>query len=187
MTVIVKPGVGHLDGLYSKFVYETLPFWHAIKVTPNILTTFGLISSIACVYFIYKRNTPLAILFLLLRMYFDYADGLTARRYNQTTKIGDWYDHIVDVCFFSIPLLIVLFMTKHRWLYLIPVIIFMFTTVINIGCIEKLYNEKTGNGGKSLEIVQNFCFYPEVFQWLDNSLLYIVIIIVIIILCHKEK
>jgi phosphatidylglycerophosphate synthase len=111
MTVIVKPGVGHLDGLYSKFVYETLPFWHAIKVTPNILTTFGLISSIACVYFIYKRNTPLAILFLLLRMYFDYADGLTARRYNQTTKIGDWYDHIVDVCFFSIPLLIVLFMT----------------------------------------------------------------------------
>ena len=63
----------------------------------------------------------------------------------------------------------------------------MFTTVINIGCIEKLYDEQTGNGGKILEIAQNFCFSPEVFKWLDNSVLYIVIIIVIIILCHKEK
>jgi hypothetical protein len=26
MNVVVKPGLGHLDTLYSKFVYETLPF-----------------------------------------------------------------------------------------------------------------------------------------------------------------
>lgn len=187
MSDVIKPGIGHLDALYSKFVYKTVPFWHSLKFTPNILTTFGLISSILCVYFIYKRNAPLAILFLILRMYFDYADGITARRYKQTTKLGDWYDHIVDICVFSIPLLIVLFMTKHRWFYLVPVIIIMITTTINIGCAEKLYHEKTGNGGKSLEITQNFCFAPEVFQWLDNSVLYIVITIVIIILCSKEK
>ena len=187
MSFTIKPGIGHLDALYSKFVYTTVPFWHAINITPNVLTTFGLISSIACVYFVHRRNTVLSIVFLLLRMYFDYADGIKARKYNQTSKFGDWYDHIVDVLFFFIPLVIVLLMTENKWVYIIPVVIFTTTTVINIGCIEKLYNEKTGEGGKSLEIAQKFCFSPEVFRWLDNSVLYIVIIIVIIVLCRKEN
>jgi len=187
MTVILKPGLGHLDKIYSQFVYETLPFWRALNITPNILTTFGMISSIACVYFVYTRNAPLAILFLILRMYFDYADGLTARRYNQTSKFGDYYDHIVDIFAFTLPLLIVLGMTKNRWLYLIPVILFMLAMVIYTGCIEKLYHEQTDKGEASLTFTQKLCFAPNVFKWLDNSVLYIVISIVIIILCYKEK
>jgi hypothetical protein len=63
----------------------------------------------------------------------------------------------------------------------------MITTVINIGCIEKLYREKTGNGGDSLRIAEKLCFAPSVFQWLDNSVLYIVIAVVVLILCNKEK
>ena len=187
MSLTIKPGIGHLDGVYSKFVYITVPFWNTMNITPNILTTFGLISSIACVYFVYRRNAVLSILFLLLRMYFDYADGITARRYNQTSEIGDWYDHIVDMFFFFIPLVIVLSMTDNKWMYIIPVLIFATTTVIGLGCIEKLYEEKTGEGGKSLQIPRKLCFAPKVFQWLDNSVLYIVIIIVIIVLCSKEN
>jgi phosphatidylglycerophosphate synthase len=118
-------------------------------------------------------------------MYFDYADGITARRYNQTTKLGDWYDHIVDIFGFTIPLLIVLSLPRDRWLYLVPVIIFMIATVINIGCIEKSYNKQTdGNGGDSLKIAEKLCFAPEVFRWLDNSVLYIVIIVIIILYSH---
>ena len=86
MTVVIKPGVGHLDKLYSKFVYNTVPFWHALKITPNILTTFGLLSSIACVYFIYKRKAAFAIVFLLLRMYFDIIHDYNSYKYRLYRK-----------------------------------------------------------------------------------------------------
>ena len=187
MIYILKPGLGHLDYQYSKLVNYTVSFWHKLKITPNILTTFGLISSIACVYFLFKRIVLLSLFFMVLRMYFDFADGITARKYNQTTKFGDWYDHLVDIVGFSIPLLIILSMTKHRIYYLVPTIIFMLCAIINVGCIEKEYYKETGNFGDSLTLASKLCFAPEVFKWLDNSVLYIVIGINIIIVCKLER
>jgi phosphatidylglycerophosphate synthase len=189
MTEQLKPGLGHLDKIYSQFVNKTIPLWHKLNITPNILTTFGLISSLLCVYFIYKRNAILAILFLWLRMYFDYADGMTARRYNQVSKFGDWYDHLVDTIGFSLPLIIVLFFTKNKWWYIIPILFFMILSVIYVGCIEKKYDEKNKDLEESdtLKFAKKLCFSPDLFKWVDNSALYIVITIVIIILCIKEK
>ena len=137
----IKSGVGYMDYAYSKYiVIPTLPLWHKIKVTPNILTTFGLISSVLFIYFLWKRNVVLAIVFLLLRQYFDYADGLLARKYKQISNFGDWYDHIVDSVFFMLPLiLLILFHTKKRIIYLCLLIPAILATIINIGCIEKNY------------------------------------------------
>jgi phosphatidylglycerophosphate synthase len=185
----LKPGLGHLDKIYSQFVDKTIPLWHKLNITPNILTTFGLISSLLCVYFIYKRNAILAILFLWLRMYFDYADGMTARRYNQVSKFGDWYDHLSDTIGFALPLIIVLFFTKNKWWYITPILLFMILSVIYVGCIEKKYDEKNEDLEESdtLKFAKKLCFSPDLFKWVDNSALYIVITIVIIILCIKEK
>ena len=46
----------------------------------------------------------LSILFLMLRWYFDFADGIFARKYNDTTTFGDYYDHIVDITFTILPI-----------------------------------------------------------------------------------
>lgn len=183
----LKPGLGHFDGVISKFVYETVPFWNSLNASPNTLTTFSLMCSVACIYYIHKRDAGKSILFLLLRMYFDYADGISARRYDKITDFGDWYDHVVDMFAFSIPLLIVLYKTKHRWKYIVPVAFFMIGTIINLSCIENEYEQKTGKRGNSLNIIKNSCFMPETFKWIDNSVLYMVIIIVIINLCKHEK
>ena len=102
-TNIIKPGQGYLDLPVSKFVLWTLPFWKSLNCTPNTLTTLGLIFSILCIYFLYKRNVILSIIFLLLRLYFDYADGLYARKYNQTSDFGNFYDSFVDI-FFSVKI-----------------------------------------------------------------------------------
>ena len=89
----VKPGIGILDSAITKAILPTLPVWHAAHCTPNTLTTLGMASSAACVYFLYRRNFPAALGFLVARVYFDYADGLLARKYDQTSVVGDWYDH----------------------------------------------------------------------------------------------
>jgi phosphatidylglycerophosphate synthase len=185
---VIKPGMGHMDSVYTEIVLKTVPFWHSIKFTPNMLTTLGLLCSILAIYFLWKRNMGLSILFVLLRQYFDYIDGLTARKYGQSTKIGDWYDHIVDIFGFIIPLLILIFVdTKKRWLYLAILIPAMFAVVINIGCIEKNYRAKTNKGGDSLKMAEKMCFSEDLFKIFDNSFLYLVIILVIILICVTEK
>lgn len=185
--VQIKPGVGYVDNVYSQLVLKTLPFWHSLGITPNMLTTMGLISSVLCIYFIWKRNMYPALLFLVLRMYLDYTDGLLARTYNQTSNFGDWYDHIVDMFAFAIPLIIVLAKTKHPLAYLTPVLLGMFAMTINLGCIEKRYYNETGKSGDSLSLCSKMCFAEPVFKVFDNSFLYGIIAMVIIILCTLEQ
>lgn len=183
---IIKPGLGKLDYIYSEFVLKTLPFWKSLYFTPNILTTLSLLTSILCIYFIYKRKPILALIFLFSRMYFDFADGLFARKYNQTSNIGDWYDHIVDVFSFSIPLIIVLCMSKHKFVY-VPIILILFISqIIHIGCIEKEYTEKSGNKGDSLDVCAKLCFSQDFFKLIDNSTFYILVAILILVLCKNE-
>ena len=83
---IIKDNTGFLDRKLSNLILHTLPFWHSIGFTPNGLTTLGLISSILCLLFFYKHNLLYAIVFLVLRWYFDYADGMLARKYKETSK-----------------------------------------------------------------------------------------------------
>jgi len=183
----IKPGIGYTDNVYSKLIIKTLPFWYSLGCTPNTLTTFGLISSVLCNYFIWKRNMYPALLFLTLRMYFDYADGLLARTYKQTSNFGDWYDHIVDLFAFAIPLLVVLAKTNKPLMYLIPVVLGMFAMTINLGCIEKQYFEQTGKSGNSLSLCSKMCFGEPIFKVFDNSFLYGIIAVVIIVLCTLDK
>ena len=180
---LIKDGVSTVDSWFSKLIIKTLPFWHKIKATPNILTTLGLITSILCIYFIYKRRMYLAIICLILRTYFDYADGLLARKYKQSSKFGDYYDHIVDLFFFGIPLFLVFFFSELRILVIPIILCFIITTMYNIG-IEKEHNKKTGKGGNLL--FGSFLPTPKILNkyWADIYA-YVVYIILIIILCVK--
>jgi phosphatidylglycerophosphate synthase len=180
----IKSGMGHFDKPFTKLCIYTLSFWHSIKVTPNILTTFGLISSILCVYFLYKKNTIACIIFLLLRMYFDYADGLLARKYKQVSKFGDYYDHIVDIFGFFIPFMIVLLITsntKQKILFSVLIFVFGLFFVIQQGCMEKEYSNKSGVESQTLKWVKKMCVLPEFFKFVDNIVFYIVLVVIIIL------
>ena len=97
---IIKDNTGFLDRKLSNLILHTLPFWHSIGFTPNGLTTLGLISSIMFFVYFNKSNLLLTLVFLVLRWYFDYADGMLARKYKLTSKFGDYYDHITDWIFY---------------------------------------------------------------------------------------
>ena len=183
-----KPDLGYIDGIYSNIVLWTVPFWHTIKFTPNMLTTLGLLCSILFIYFLWKRNLVLSLLFLFLRQYFDYADGLMARKYNQTSKFGDFYDHLSDTLFFCIPFLILLLFTKKRVLYLCLVIPAMLLAIMGLGCTEKSYHDQTStNESPTLLFTENLCFNKEVLKIFDTSFMYIVIALVVIMVCLDKS
>ena len=110
-------------------------------VTPNILTTFGLVTSILSIYYLNKNKYQQVIVFIILRCYFDYADGLLARKHKLTSKFGDLYDHFVDLVFSVGIIILILLKSKNKFLHLPIIIIFYILFMINMGCLEKEYNK----------------------------------------------
>lgn len=184
--VVVKDGIGHLDRVITSVSLSTIDFWHSIGATPNTLTTLGLISSILCLYFLYHKNAKLSVLFLILRCYFDYSDGLLARKYRQTSEFGDWYDHIVDWSF-TLGLFSVIYLkSENRLLHLS--VLFLFSTLFSMqmGCIEKEYkyhNDKE----TSISKLRHICNNPELMKFFDNGTLYVVMIVIIVIISNQNN
>jgi len=181
----VKPGLGYIDTGLTNIFLPTIKYWHSIGVTPNILTTLGLISSALCVYNLYNKNINLAVIFLILRCYFDYSDGLLARKYNQETDFGDWYDHIVDITF-TLFFVIVLYMkSKHRKLHFSLLVIFGILMIIQFGCVEKDYRDDK-DSETSISRLRRLCIEPKLMKFFDNGTLYAVMIF-IIVTTHRSK
>lgn len=188
----IKPGTGHLDYIVSKEIIKTLPFWKSLDVTPNILTTFGLISSVICLYALINRKTLLAIIMLCSRWYFDYADGLMARKYKMVTVFGDYYDHITDIIFtlglFSVILLSKYPKKSNLKFVLIGLILFFYSMfVFNYSAVELEFFKKNK---KETMLSKLRHFAPsniELFKYFDNSVCYLSIIIVIILFCNYNN
>ena len=190
---VIKPGLGYLDLPISKFVLWTLPFWKSFDCTPNTLTTFGLISSILCIYFLYKKNPILSIIFLILRWYFDYADGLYARKYKQYSKFGDWYDHITD-WLFTIGYICVFIFSKYstknknlKYWFIGILIVFFAMSSLQLSCVEKEY-EKINKDKTSISEMSHACpsgikTFLDIF---DTSVLYIFMIVITIMFCKYK-
>jgi len=85
------------DIVLLKFIDTHLQFYRKLNLTPNMITTVGIIFGILSAYNIFKGNFKTSALLFLIAYYFDCVDGKLARKYNMTTKFGDYYDHFGDI------------------------------------------------------------------------------------------
>uniref|UniRef100_A0A6C0KSL6 CDP-alcohol phosphatidyltransferase n=1 Tax=viral metagenome TaxID=1070528 RepID=A0A6C0KSL6_9ZZZZ len=119
---------------------------HAMGVTPNMITLFGLIIGIMSIYFLIHKHYLIAVLLLWFTYFTDCLDGYMARKYNQTSKLGDYLDHFRDQ---FVILCIVILMTlhikefKYRLLFVFVITISAILMLSQLGCQEKLaeYND----------------------------------------------
>lgn len=190
--VIIKPGLGYIDFIVSEGILSTVALWKKLGINANGLTTIGLIASIISIYCLYKKNSIGAIIFLIVRWYCDFADGLFARKYNNISKFGDYYDHIADLLF-SFGTLIVLLTGKYRKSYIkyicisLILVLFMLFSV-HMGCIEERYNKKNNNTEPTfISNIMTKCpaQMEDVLKIFDNSTIYVALIVVIIIFCKQ--
>lgn len=112
------------------------------NISPNTITTIGIIVGILSAYNISIKNYRTASLLFLLAYYFDCVDGKVARKYNKITVFGDYYDHVGDV----LKIVLVLFYLwksnneKFKQLSYI-LIILLFVVAMHLGCQEELYSK----------------------------------------------
>ena len=181
--VVIKPGTGHFDRVLSEVVIlPTLDFWRSMGVTPNILTGIGSLSSMSAMYAFRKNAHPLiTTIFVLLRMYFDYADGMFARKYNMTTAFGDWFDHASDVGFFlSATYLTGTLLPKGcRMIGVTIMVCSLFLACIQMSCLEQECGTRCVDSTTLgiLAPLNGFC-YRQI-QWCDNSLVYAAFIAIV--------
>lgn len=179
---VIKSGVGHLDGWFSNnVVLPTMPFWHSLGATPNMLTTLSLLASGASLHQYSRGQVRNASLLLLLRMYFDFADGIYARKYRMTSRFGDLYDHFTDVTYFFgfVYLTWQLYPRHRRFVAVVVTVLFALLSCVQMSCIERRRQGATDNDSlKCLELVGDYCDNggEHVLMYFDNSIAYLVMI-----------
>ena len=180
----LKDGLGHGDALISHMILPTVDFWHDIGATPNVLTTLGVATSGAALYYMYHGCFHGVLPFALLRWYFDYADGMLARKFDQVTVFGDYYDHANDLLFIAgIFVIFLMKSTKHAWLPASIFVVFVLLNLVQTGCIEKETNNDVED---TLSKFKSWCVVPETMKYLDTTTLYIVTLILIAWFVSRE-
>lgn len=143
----------HLDDPFDNILYKLCdalsePFY-LTGHTPNMITTYSLITGILACYFLFKKNIKLFIGLYLLSYFFDCFDGYFARRYKMTSKFGDIYDHAKDTIV-NVLMVVVIFY-RYYDAVTIPNLVIMtglFTLfTVHMGCQQKYYKASNGEKG----------------------------------------
>ena len=162
------------------------PFFFSMGITPNIITTFSLITGILMNYFYWKKNYYTSALMGILSYFFDCMDGNFARKYHMVTEFGDSYDHIKDIL--VVLALVILFLNNNTSnnfkIYVCGLLILLFVgAMYHLACQER-YIQKY----KKLEIskyLNNFskdCNQTEMSytRYVGSGTFYLFLVLVII-------
>ncbi len=113
------------------------------KITPNQLTTIGLIAGLISGILVLKKYFFIGGIFFLISYFFDCLDGNFARMYNKCTRFGDLYDHIVDLIKCVIIFIAIIFNNSlsiaNRLFFVFFIYGLMLTlTAFHLACQEKI-------------------------------------------------
>lgn len=114
---------------------------HNMGVTPNMITFFGLLTGVLSIYFFIHKKFVLSFCFLWFTYFTDCLDGYVARKYNQTSKLGDYLDHFRDqfiVLSLAVLLTIHISSVKNRILFVFVITIFAVLMFSQLGCQERI-------------------------------------------------
>ena len=84
------------NNILDKIETPIVTFLHKLKISPNLLSVFGLILGIIAAVFIALDDLILAALFLLIGAIADLFDGSLARKFNKETNFGAFLDSVID-------------------------------------------------------------------------------------------
>ena len=113
-------------------------------VTPNQITTLaGICGVLACASLLLVRTrSGLLVAALLLYLYtaLDSLDGIHARATGQSSKLGYFYDHLLD----SLVVVLLLFAVGVRFSMLTPFFVLLFLMRVMLNAVGFLTREVTG-------------------------------------------
>ena len=158
-----------IDNILIKICDNVAPTFHSYGFTPNMVTTLSNISAIIVIILLLQAKYVWAALFVLIAYFFDCLDGHIARKYNQTSKFGDYYDHISDYIK-TLAILYTLYQIDSvKFFKIIPILIIAgILMVIQFGCQEKYYNSTESD---TLHFTKTMCPADDK-ESLENTMRY---------------
>ena len=133
-------------------------FLHNANVTPNMITTMGLLFGLMAVYFIWKGNKMLAFVFFWVGFFCDCLDGYYARKYDMMSTFGAYYDITRDWIVTSLLIIIIFIKIKNpelRVFYVVSTLVLFFLMGVHVGCQEK--NTVPQKQSETLKLTKNLC------------------------------
>jgi phosphatidylglycerophosphate synthase len=125
-----------------------------------MITTIGNVFRIAVVWLIWNGKFLLAAALWFISYYFDCLDGYVARKYKMMSKFGSLYDHVSDILFICLTLLLLLYL-RHRFIkFWLPSIILLFAATFLFYSIQESYYDSN----EEMDGLVNFLIniYPKV-------------------------
>lgn len=156
-----------VDSFFYIIIKAINPTFWKLGITPNMITTLSLITSVSGVWLFYQQKmlTLAAILFYIGYL-FDCQDGYMARKYNLVTKFGDYYDHISDA-FKYITFVVAMFLIRknntHFLKYFLFIAALTVLVAIDVGCEERIYNKSEES--YTLKLTQKLCYDKKMIRW----------------------
>ena len=140
---------------------------HNMGITPNIITTLSVLFGLSAAVSLYKYRYYTACISWSISYYLDNLDGYVARKYNQTSTFGDYYDHFSDLTKF-LTVWYILYLTDSRKFYIVSIVLCIFSLLMltHLGCQEKYYDK---NESQSLDFTKDLC-PVTLFKTLPNTL-----------------
>ena len=192
MSKLTMDQENYFDSLILKYIVEPLaPIVYKLGIKPNLLTLIGLISSLTAIYNLSKYRIYLFSLYFIISQIFDVFDGYLARRYNMSSKFGDYFDHISDTIK-TISLFYILFIKYdlgHSKILIIMFIILLILLLVFVGYQEKI--SQYDNHNETLKMNCIFCYgdpeiYIKKFKYFGSGTFIIMCILVSHYLYYKK-
>jgi phosphatidylglycerophosphate synthase len=166
------------------------PLFKTLGFTPNGITTLSLLFGLLSIFLLFKGYVWLFAITYFISFFFDCMDGYFARKYNMTSKGGDWYDHIKDAIVSIILFIIVILRYKNTCspkTWLIVGIIFAFFFIMSttlVGCQAREYKD-----GESMFLYRKLCIGDpnKNIKWMRYFGCGTTVIVVIILIVLMEK
>ena len=148
-----------IDYLLYWIASKLSPILHNFGFIPNDITNLSVLSFLVSMYFLYNNNIYLGIGFFSLNFFFDCLDGYMARKYNQVSVFGDWYDHITDLISIISISMIIIYKLKSDYKYLLIIIgvILMYLLLKYIGYQQILLSHDNNSKSNSLSFTTKLC------------------------------
>lgn len=126
------------------------------NITPNMITTIGVIFGILSIYNLINKNYVNSFIFYWISYYIDCLDGYFARKYDMVTEFGGYYDFIRDIIV-NLSLVTIIFFelktNRSKFLFTIIMIISYYWMLVHLGCQEVIYNDDES----ALGALKNLC------------------------------
>lgn len=144
---ISKDNEDRVDNILVALADRMCPIFKEMNYTANGITTLSLITSIAAIYYLMRRDMTNFTFYYMIAYFFDVMDGYYARKYKIYSDFGDKYDHYKDIVVTSI---IVLIAYDHYEATCYPVALCVMIGLIvlmtvYLGCHEKIADKEIGS------------------------------------------